>query len=453
MMKQKYTFYRFREYETQAFAEYLEEMAARGWFLENIFPNFCQRFKKGEPRSLKFSVVILPTDPDADSLYREEAVRLRKLYEEAGWNLQFEGSLWHVFYSEDENPAPVDADPVLQLKMQKAVSLSLWEVIGGLFPGVLVIQQFHYLLQNPGKGLANLNRVTACMVISFLWILLVLRLVSMARWYRKAERIVSQSGSIPKVSFRTVRHRNCCYIAALFLSVFAMLFTIEGSLTTRMMGFVGAVVLAGVCLAVKLWVENRGEGNSYDRFIACFVGSLTFGFVAVMLVMAALTWAFPSMSTADGGGYARLLVFPVEFAELGYQPDYDFYCFSERTFLSAYQSEGGKRINEEGEEVTLGMEYYESPLPLVISTTKKLYPMRRGNFREIVMEENHEKEGVSIVRYHQKTDRSLLDDTVHDAFDTYVISDPNRLLVLDFSASTEPEEIIPALKEKIWNQP
>ena len=50
MAKIRYKFITFREYETEAFAEYLEYKAAKGWFLTNIHQNGILRFEKGEPK-------------------------------------------------------------------------------------------------------------------------------------------------------------------------------------------------------------------------------------------------------------------------------------------------------------------------------------------------------------------------------------------------------------------
>ena len=60
MAKIRYKFITFREYETEAFAEYLEYKAAKGWFLTNIHQNGILRFEKGEPKKLNFCVAVLP---------------------------------------------------------------------------------------------------------------------------------------------------------------------------------------------------------------------------------------------------------------------------------------------------------------------------------------------------------------------------------------------------------
>lgn len=185
MAKRKYTFLMLREYETQAFDQYLEMMAARGWFLEGIYQNSLHRFEKKEPRRLKFSVVALPGGTEADSPYREAAGKLQASYEEAGWQLQYGGSVWQVFCSESGRPAPVEADQAIRLQRQKKISLSAWEVLGRLSPLILAGQQWWWLLKNPGKGLSNLPQVYMCVVISLLCLQAILRLLFIARWYRR----------------------------------------------------------------------------------------------------------------------------------------------------------------------------------------------------------------------------------------------------------------------------
>lgn len=443
MAKRKYTFFRFREYETQAFAEYLEMMAAKGWYLENIINRMCQCFIKGEPRKLKFSVVVLPPGADTDSPFREEAAELRDLCEGAGWQLQYGGALWQVFYSEEEDLIPIETDPKLQLKIQKSISLSFLDIFGGLFPVVIVFQQVYLLLKNPGQGLADLRRLTACAVICFLWSLLVLRLLSIACWYRRAEKRVAVSGCIPDVSFRSVKRRNCGFFVTLVVAVLIMVFSFTESLTVRMIWLTALAAFAGVYLTVHLAVERSGEGTGWDRSVAAAVAGVLLGLTVVMMVVAGLNRVFPSYFTDDGGEYTRLTAFPVEFEALGYEPDPEYYWYSGRTPLAAYQSEDGRRTGEQGEKRELRMEYYESPVPAVISKTKSLYPMIRGTRWELAAVERFEEGGVFVERYHYKPGVGAEFSDVGK--DIYVISDRNRLLVLDFSGNAGPDEIGPAV--------
>lgn len=124
MRKRKYTFYAFQENETAAFAEYLEGMAANGWMLKTVMRNTVQCFERHEPRRLKFSVAVLPDSSEFESRDREEAVTFRAYCEEAGWKLLYGGTLWQIFYSEEEDPIPIETDPRVQLEVQKDLMLS-----------------------------------------------------------------------------------------------------------------------------------------------------------------------------------------------------------------------------------------------------------------------------------------------------------------------------------------
>lgn len=79
----------------------------------------------------------------------------------------------------------------------------------------------------------------------------------------------------------------------------------------------------------------------------------------------------------------------------------------------------------------------------MISKTKSLYPMIRGTRWELAAVERLEEGGVFVERYHYKP--GLGGDLSDVGKDIYVISDRNRLLVLDFSGNAEPDEIAPAV--------
>ena len=111
MAKIRYKFITFREYETEAFAEYLEYKAAKGWFLTNIHQNGILRFEKGEPKKLNFCVAVLPGSSGLDSADNWNARQFREYCEEAGWKLQYGGTLWQIFYTEDEALVPIETDP------------------------------------------------------------------------------------------------------------------------------------------------------------------------------------------------------------------------------------------------------------------------------------------------------------------------------------------------------
>lgn len=81
----KVIFFIYSPYECTAVEEYLEMMAEKGWLLESIYEYFF-KFKRIEPKKLKYSVEACRRL----SIYDEEDTEKSREYREyciaAGWN-------------------------------------------------------------------------------------------------------------------------------------------------------------------------------------------------------------------------------------------------------------------------------------------------------------------------------------------------------------------------------
>lgn len=90
----------FKEHECKAVKQYLEEMALKGWILEDISLRFFI-FKKSKPKKLKFTVDIC-TDLKSGE-YKEYC-------EASGWSYICETNNYLIFYTENDNITPIQTD-------------------------------------------------------------------------------------------------------------------------------------------------------------------------------------------------------------------------------------------------------------------------------------------------------------------------------------------------------
>ena len=90
----------FKEHECKAVEQYLEEMALKGWILEDISLKFFI-FKKSKPKKLKFTVDIF-TDLKAGE-YIEYC-------EASGWNYICETNNYLIFCTENDDITPIQTD-------------------------------------------------------------------------------------------------------------------------------------------------------------------------------------------------------------------------------------------------------------------------------------------------------------------------------------------------------
>lgn len=90
----------FKEHECKAVQQYLEEMALKGWILDDISLRFFV-FKKSKPKKLKFTVDIF-TDLKAGE-YREYC-------EAGGWNYICQTNNYIIFSTENDNITSIQTD-------------------------------------------------------------------------------------------------------------------------------------------------------------------------------------------------------------------------------------------------------------------------------------------------------------------------------------------------------
>ena len=106
----------FKEHECKAVEQYLEEMALKGWILEDISLKFFI-FKKSKPKKLKFTVDIF-TDLKAGE-YIEYC-------EASGWNYICETNNYLIFCTENDDITPIQTDEdILLNKLSSSMSKNI----------------------------------------------------------------------------------------------------------------------------------------------------------------------------------------------------------------------------------------------------------------------------------------------------------------------------------------
>ena len=102
-------------YDRTGIQSYLEAQAEKGWMLEKAGTIFW-RFRRCEPRKLKFSVVYFPEADICDPAPGEGEQTFREFCEHAGWKFAASQAQMMIFYSESANAVPIDTDPVIEVE-------------------------------------------------------------------------------------------------------------------------------------------------------------------------------------------------------------------------------------------------------------------------------------------------------------------------------------------------
>lgn len=455
MAKKKYTFITFKEYETEAFAEYLEKMAARGWFLKNIRQNCIESFEKGEPKRLRFCVAVLPGGSEFESAESTEAQQFREYCEEGGWKLQYGGALWQIFYTEEEDTVPIETDPGIQLEIQRKVTLSWGRVLCGLFIIGAWLWILKSMLENPGTQLSSYGQLLITVFYFLLILIMAGQLIVPAVWYYRAGKTIDDTGKLPPTSWRKVKRRNVMYGMFILVVLLLLAFT-QGS--TGVLPFLIEVIIMILfilyCGKVLEMVRETQETTKAGKVMIYIGATVIVGAVALIFITMQLITVFPDRN--EERQYKRIAEFPVEFEELGgYTYEESWGEKSQQTIFCFYQREGGIRRDPSGKEQELRMEYYKSPFSWIISSTKKAYPIDRGNVWNIEKKETWKDGNAEVVRYHYTLDRYDNDAEMTNAIeeswnsrerDLYIISNQTELLSLEFSTPTDRDTIKPAVE-------
>jgi len=94
---------------------HLERMAADGWMLEKMSALFWT-YRRIEPKKIRFSLSYYASISDFEPGPTEEQQEFNEFCAHAGWKLAASSVQMQVFYNENEDPVPIETDPMLELE-------------------------------------------------------------------------------------------------------------------------------------------------------------------------------------------------------------------------------------------------------------------------------------------------------------------------------------------------
>ncbi len=177
-------------YDHTGIEKHLKQMAEKGWMIEEI-SSLGWIYRRGEPKHGHFSVTYYPKASEFDP----EPTEGQRMYQEftahSGWQFICSSAQMQVFYTEQEDPTPIETDPVTQVenihkaaKKNHLLAYFLYLAIGVL-NGVLFVSR---LLGDPIGTLASYSQLFTGVVWSLLLLLSLSELTKYFLWYRKAKK-------------------------------------------------------------------------------------------------------------------------------------------------------------------------------------------------------------------------------------------------------------------------
>ena len=278
-------------YDCTGIVRHLEAMAQKGWALENI-SNSVWRYRRIEPRELRYSVVYLPGSSEFDPGPTAANRELQDFCAQAGWIQVASLAQMHVFVNENPSAIPIDTDPGVQVdtihaSMKKNfIPSQITMAVVGLLQILLSLSRYNldpieFLTQN-----ANLVGI-AC------WIMvIVISLADLSKyfsWHRKAVEAAQDGEFLPTHGSEKLQKATLLVLAVMCLFwVFGISSPQQAFFLAVGIGY--AALLFGGVFGVKAFFKKRGASagttrtavwiTSFAMAIALSVGLLWLGFGA-----------------------------------------------------------------------------------------------------------------------------------------------------------------------------
>ena len=276
-------------YDRTGIQKMLEKQAAKGWLLESI-GQFSWKYRRTEPQKLHFAVTYYPKasmfDPHptvGEELYRD-------FIGHSGWQFVASNAQLQIFCTEEENPIPIETDPVVELQnIHKAVKKSfLPGYFAMLFCALLNLCLMGWRLCENFTGTLAHN---ANLFTIFCWITLavmeVWEIASYFLWRRRALKAASLDGSFVETKNR---NNTMWIILAVMLGAYILMLT---SVESRMV-VVALITIGMMAVSVTLillftrWMKKTGfsrEDNRAYTILATVLVSVIVTFLSSVVVM------------------------------------------------------------------------------------------------------------------------------------------------------------------------
>ncbi|MBE6654264.1 MAG: DUF2812 domain-containing protein [Ruminococcaceae bacterium] len=271
----------FTFYDKTGIEKHLEQMASVGWLLEKMSA-FRWTYRRIAPKKIHFSVSYYAAITDFEPEPTEEQQTFNEFCEHSGWKLATQTVQMQVFYNENDDPVPIETDPVLEVEnihrsVKKTVLVSYFLMLFlGFIMGVSFIST---MLGDPILLLSSSIRLfTGIWCIAAL-VYSLTELITYFTWRRKAKKLSEQG-----VFLETRGHRKLGFAIVVFMLVSVVLYLISLA-NTGLQFYMTAyllILLAGFPLVngVKSFLKKKKVKAGTNKALT-FAASFTLAFVLV----------------------------------------------------------------------------------------------------------------------------------------------------------------------------
>lgn len=335
-MSKRYEVQFYAFYDHTGMVRHFEKMARRGWLLEHI-GGMLLRYRRIEPRRMRFAVTYCPDVTGFEPGKPESQLEMEALCRQAGWEQAACRGQMQVFYTEQAEAVPLDTDPDTQIdvihRTMKKNFLPSYIMLS-----IIALMQIAMQLRNLREwgAIAYFSGVSwaGLPVWGGLLLLYLVELIKYSLWRKRALRRAAEGLMTPSP------HSFWVQIAAVLLLVILLVSWLGSGMAASLAFSILAVGLVGVGVAsaatrlMKAWNVDAGRNRAVTLALASLL---------TMALTGGVTWFFLHLDREAPQEPAV----PLTLADLGYTvagETRDWKYASQSMLLSRleYQQRGGE---------------------------------------------------------------------------------------------------------------
>jgi len=236
----KRTLFIYKPYECAAVEEYLENMSETGWLLKSVTGSIF-KFKKIEPRKIKYSVDVLSKVSVFDHKDTDVALEYREYCQAAGWTYVCQTGKIQIFYTEeDKEIIPIHTDETEKFKI--VFKASVYNVVIQFLIAIIWIFNLSIQLfwENTAFLLAYNLTLVSTVAMVFLVCINIIEVSSFFCWTIKARGKLKENKFMPYNSYKQLRRKN------IFIKVYSLI---------------------TITMVLKLFVFNNTENKEFNIYL------------------------------------------------------------------------------------------------------------------------------------------------------------------------------------------
>lgn len=423
----KWVIYNFLPYEYEHLEEYLEKMASRGWILDDMMGAYL-KFKKGEPKNLKYSVDIMDSVSFFDGKDSNKAVEYREYCKEAGWNFVCEREKIQVYCSEyNKDKVEIHTDETEKFNTIRKASL---KYVCLNFITLICLLFTQYILtvgSNNAHFLASLLSLGSLLFVSIFAIHEILGIIGFIVLSIKGKRSLNED---KKVSYKFKVSISIKRIIYKVLTPIILLVLLELIIKSNSNIVAMAKLVIGIVLPVLLtnyimrFIKNKNYKNNKIIISAVYL------ILVLLMVFILNNMIFRNITIKDYNHKDDAILTLKDFDDKNRNED--LYINREKSPIASYMF-----YSNEGEKVYLSYSLFESKYewPVKYNFNKKINFVNKIGVEYIEVETNLPNDIKGYMNEHG-----------HE----YIIISPNKMIEISTIDNLSEDELINIVYKKLF---